>query len=142
MISKSCEYAFRATIFGKEQSTKKGNVIQSEMALKIHSPLAFTAVLHKAMKANVEILAKGSNSELYVEQANLNRVNLLKGVYVIDFDVLFVNFSLGYFNCEPEKTLNFAQSVNGWETRNKKNIRKYDFRCISSQISEWSNFLN
>ena len=142
MISKSCEYAFSATIFGNEQSTEKRNVGLSEMALKIHSPAAFTAVLHKAIKANVQISAEGSNSELYVEQKNLNRVNLLKRVYFADFDVLFVNFSLGYCNHELDKTANIAQPVNGWETRNKKNIRKYDFRCINSQNSAWSNFLN
>ena len=104
MFSKSCEYAFRASIYVTKQSIKQRKVSQREVAERTHSPEAFTAkILHKLVKANILNSTKGPNGGIFIEEKNLSKVKLMQIVFAVDGDSLFEDCNLGLGKCIPEK---------------------------------------
>ncbi|PKP16710.1 MAG: transcriptional regulator, partial [Bacteroidetes bacterium HGW-Bacteroidetes-23] len=96
MLSKTCEYAVRATLI-IAAATQEGNRISlREIARKIDSPESFTAkILQKLARNNIVDSLKGNGGGFYVSKEKLTKVTLGEIVLAIDGTALFKRCSLG-----------------------------------------------
>lgn len=101
-LSKSCEYAIRATIFiaRKSQMNEKSGII--EISEEIASPKHFTAkILQTLVREKVVSSYKGPGGGFYIEP---NRtLTLIDIIRAIDGDELFTSCALGLKQCSDKK---------------------------------------
>jgi Rrf2 family transcriptional regulator, iron-sulfur cluster assembly transcription factor len=102
LLSKSCEYAIRATIFIAKKSYKSERSGIIEISEEIGSPKHFTAkILQILVRKNVILSAKGPTGGFYVD-ANRN-LKLIDVIYAIDGNELFTSCALGLKKCSDKK---------------------------------------
>lgn len=102
LLSKSCEYAIRATIYiaRKSKNREKSGII--EISNEIGSPKHFTAkILQILVREKVVSSAKGPTGGFYIEPGT--NISLLHVVKAIDGDQMFTSCALGLKKCS-EKT--------------------------------------
>lgn len=100
MLSKTCEYAIKATLFlaQKAQQSERANV--KTIAAAIDSPDAFTAkVLQQLVKHGIVASVKGTNGGFFIEPKVLESLTLMQIVLAIEGDGLVENCVLGLKDC-------------------------------------------
>ncbi len=100
MLSKTCEYAIKATLFlaQKAQQSERANV--KTIAAAIDSPDAFTAkVLQQLVKHGIVVSVKGTNGGFFIEPKVLESLTLMQIVLAIEGDGLVENCVLGLKDC-------------------------------------------
>ena len=98
ILSKSCEYAIRATVYIALASRKNEKAGIIEVAEAIGSPMHFTGkILQNLVKKNIISSAKGPTGGFYIE--NGKELFLIDIVQAIDGDAMFTSCVLGLANC-------------------------------------------
>ncbi|HJP63542.1 MAG TPA: Rrf2 family transcriptional regulator [Mucilaginibacter sp.] len=98
ILSKSCEYAIRATVYiaGKTKKNEKVGII--EVAGAIGSPAPFTGkILQTLVRKKVLSSAKGPNGGFYIE--NGGSLFLIDIIRAMDGNGLFTSCVLGLEKC-------------------------------------------
>ncbi len=98
ILSKSCEYAIRATVYIAHSSKRNEKVGIIEVAKAIGSPMHFTGkILQALVRKKVLSSAKGPNGGFYIEDgATLFLIDIIKAV---DGNALFTSCVLGLEKC-------------------------------------------
>ncbi len=108
MLSKTCEYAVRATLIIAAETQQGNRISLREIARKIDSPESFTAkILQKLAKNNIVDSLKGNGGGFYVSKEKLTKVKLGAIVLAIDGDAVFKRCSLGLNDCSEVKPCPF-----------------------------------
>lgn len=102
MISKSCKYAFRATILLASKSDENVKLSVKEIAEKIEAPQAFTGkVLQILKKHRIICSLKGPYGGFFCEKRHL-KLPIIQIVNAIDGLAIFNECILGLHNCSDE----------------------------------------
>ena len=102
LLSKSCEYAVRATIYiaKKSNNGERSGII--EISKEIDSPQHFTAkILQTLVRAGVISSLKGPAGGFYLDTGK--NIALIDIVRAIDGDQLFTSCALGLKKCSESK---------------------------------------
>ncbi|HVW14904.1 MAG TPA: Rrf2 family transcriptional regulator [Mucilaginibacter sp.] len=98
ILSKSCEYAIRASVFVASKSQKKQRVGINEVSEAIGSPRAFTAkILQTLVRKNILSSAKGPAGGFYLERSD--SLHLIDIIRATDGNGLFISCVLGLRAC-------------------------------------------
>ena len=98
ILSKSCEYAIRATVYIASKTGKNEKVGIIEVAKAIGSPAPFTGkILQTLVRKKVLSSAKGPNGGFYVE--NGDSLFLIDIIRAMDGNDLFTSCVLGLEKC-------------------------------------------
>jgi Rrf2 family protein len=98
ILSKSCEYAIRATVYVAIKSNKNEKAGIIEVAKAIGSPMHFTGkILQSLVRKNILSSAKGPTGGFYIE--NGQSLFLIDVIRAIDGNGLFVSCVLGLEKC-------------------------------------------
>ena len=104
MLSKTCEYAIRASIFIATQSSQNKRVTIKEIAENIDSPLSFTAkILQILAKKEIVHSVKGIGGGFEIPKDDIKKINLAQIVIAIDGEALFTSCGLGIDHCSEER---------------------------------------
>ncbi|MFO7721161.1 MAG: Rrf2 family transcriptional regulator [Gillisia sp.] len=102
MISKSCKYAIRATVFIASQAVKNVKPGVKEIAEEIEAPPAFTAkILQNLSKYKIVTSLKGPYGGFYCENYQLD-LPVIDIVNAIDGVAVFKECVMGLHNCTDE----------------------------------------
>ncbi|HBI00180.1 MAG TPA: Rrf2 family transcriptional regulator [Flavobacterium sp.] len=108
MLSKTCEYAVRATIIIAAETQQGNRISLREIARKIDSPESFTAkILQKLAKNQLVDSSKGNGGGFYVPHEKLTKIKLGDIVLAIDGDAIYKRCSLGLNDCSEVKPCPF-----------------------------------
>lgn len=108
MLSKTCEYAVRATIIIAAETQQGNRISLREIARKIDSPESFTAkILQKLAKNKLVDSSKGNGGGFYVPREKLTKITLGDIVLAIDGDAIYKRCSLGLNDCSEVKPCPF-----------------------------------
>lgn len=108
MLSKTCEYAVRATIIIAAETQQGNRISLREIARKIDSPESFTAkILQKLAKNQLVDSSKGNGGGFYVPREKLTKIKLGDIVLAIDGDAIYKRCSLGLNDCSEVKPCPF-----------------------------------
>ena len=104
MLSKTCEYAIRASIFIATQSSQNKRVTIKEIAENIDSPQSFTAkILQILGKKEIVHSVKGIGGGFEIPKDDIKKINLAQIVIAIDGEALFTSCGLGIDHCSEER---------------------------------------
>ena len=104
MLSKTCEYAIRASIFIATQSSQNKRVTIKEIAKNIDSPQSFTAkILQILAKKEIVHSVKGIGGGFEIPKDDIKKINLAQIVIAIDGEALFTSCGLGIDHCSEER---------------------------------------
>ena len=104
MLSKTCEYAIRASIFIATQSSQNKRVTIKEIAKNIDSPQSFTAkILQILAKKEIVHSIKGIGGGFEIPKDDIKKINLAQIVLAIDGEALFTSCGLGIDHCSEER---------------------------------------
>jgi len=102
MISKSCKYAIRATVFIASQAANKRKLGVKEIAEEIEAPPAFTAkILQILNKHKIVTSLKGPYGGFFCEAYQLN-LPVIDIVNAIDGTAVFKECVMGLHLCSDE----------------------------------------
>jgi Rrf2 family iron-sulfur cluster assembly transcriptional regulator len=110
ILSKSCEYAIRATVYvaRKTKTNEKAGMI--EIAEAIGSPMHFTGkILQTLVRKKILSSAKGPAGGFYIE--NGHSLFLIDVVRAIDGNGLFVSCVLGLEKCSESQPCPMHEQV-------------------------------
>lgn len=108
MLSKTCEYAVRATLIIAAETEQGNRISLREIARKIDSPESFTAkILQKLARNNIVDSLKGNGGGFYVSRDMLQKISLADIVKSIDGHAIFNACSLGLHDCSDDKPCPF-----------------------------------
>ena len=104
MLSKTCEYAIRASIFIATQSSQNKRVTIKEIAKNIDSPQSFTAkILQILAKKEIVHSIKGIGGGFEIPKDDIKKINLAQIVIAIGGEALFTSCGLGIDHCSEER---------------------------------------
>lgn len=104
MLSKSCEYGIKATLFIAQKSQDEDRVSLKQISDAIDSPIAFTAkILQKLVKSDIINSKKGPTGGFEIDKERLSQINLKQIVLAIDGNKLFEGCALGFSVCNPNE---------------------------------------
>ncbi len=103
MLSKTCEYGVKATIYIALQSMSGKRTSLKYITKEIDSPEAFTAkILQKLAKANIVESIKGLNGGFEISEEKRKNTKLSEIVFALDGDELAHRCFLGLPQCSHE----------------------------------------
>jgi Rrf2 family iron-sulfur cluster assembly transcriptional regulator len=104
MLSKTCEYAIRASIFIATQSSQNKRVTIKEIAENINSPQSFTAkILQILAKKEIVHSVKGIGGGFEIPKDDIKKISLAQIVIAIDGEGIFTSCGLGLDHCSEER---------------------------------------
>lgn len=110
ILSKSCEYAIRATVYVALKSQKSEKVGIIEVAKAIGSPMHFTGkILQTLVRKKILSSAKGPNGGFFVE--NGQSLFLIDIIRAIDGNGLFTACVLGLEQCSATEPCPMHEQV-------------------------------
>jgi len=110
ILSKSCEYAIRATVYVALKSRKNEKTGIIEVAEAIGSPMHFTGkILQTLVRKKILSSAKGPTGGFYIE--NGGKLFLIDIVRAIDGNGLFTSCVLGLEKCSETQPCPMHEQV-------------------------------
>jgi len=110
ILSKSCEYAIRATVYVAHKSRKNEKAGIIEVAKAIGSPMHFTGkILQTLVRKKILSSAKGPNGGFYLE--NGQSLFLIDIIRAIDGNGLFTSCVLGLERCSENQPCPMHEQV-------------------------------
>ncbi|WP_310993724.1 RrF2 family transcriptional regulator [Aequorivita marina] len=102
MISKSCKYAIRATVFIASKAKEKIKVGVKEIAEEIEAPEAFTGKILQALnKSKIVTSVKGPYGGFYCDETQLS-LPIIDVVSAIDGTGVFTDCVFGLHQCSDD----------------------------------------
>ncbi len=103
MLSKTCEYGIRATVFIALQSILGNRTSLKYIAVEIDSPEAFTAkILQKLVKDKIIESVKGLNGGFEISREKIKSTKLSEIIYALDGYDIRSRCMLGLPHCSPD----------------------------------------
>lgn len=102
MVSKSCKYAIRATVFIASKAQEKIRVGVKEIAEEIEAPIAFTGkILQLLTKNNIVSSLKGPSGGFFCDERQLD-LPIIEVVNTIDGMSVFTDCVFGLHQCSDD----------------------------------------
>lgn len=102
MISKSCKYAIRATVFIASKATENIKVGVKEIAKEIEAPEAFTGKILQTLNKNKIVTSlKGPYGGFYCDESQLD-LSIIEVVSAIDGTGVFTDCVFGLHQCSDD----------------------------------------
>jgi Rrf2 family protein len=140
ILSKSCEYAIRATVLVacKSQQGEKVGII--EVAKSIGSPMHFTGkILQTLVRKKILSSAKGPNGGFYIE--NGQSLFLIDIIRAIDGNGLFVSCVLGLEKCSETQPCPMHEQVRPIRDQLMKEFSKQSVNDMVNDFEKNKYFL-
>ncbi len=104
MFSKTCEYAFRATLLLASYSLEGRRASVKEISDETNSPQAFTAkVLQTLCRGGIVLSVKGKQGGFEISKEQMKNTYLSQIVTLMDGDGVFAGCGLGLPICNAKK---------------------------------------
>ncbi|HZX59191.1 MAG TPA: Rrf2 family transcriptional regulator [Mucilaginibacter sp.] len=135
ILSKSCEYAVRATVYIALSSKKNEKVGIIEVAKAIGSPMHFTGkILQALVRKKVLSSAKGPNGGFYIEDGeSLFLIDIIKAV---DGNALFTSCVLGLEKCSEAQPCPMHEQV---KPIRDQLLVEFSKQSVNHLVSEFEN---
>lgn len=142
MLSKTCEYAVRATLVIAAETEQGNRISLREIARKIDSPESFTAkILQKLARNSIVDSLKGNGGGFYVSKEKLIQVTLSDIILAIDGEALFKRCSLGLNDCSEIKPCPFHNQYKPIREQLKLALDSTSLADLVSGLVSHSTFL-
>ncbi|MEZ4838624.1 Rrf2 family transcriptional regulator [Flavobacterium filum] len=142
MLSKTCEYAVRATLVIAAETEQGNRISLREIARKIDSPESFTAkILQKLARNNIVDSLKGNGGGFFVSKEKLIQVTLSDIILAIDGEALFKRCSLGLNDCSEIKPCPFHNQYKPIREQLKLALDSTSLADLVSGLVSHSTFL-
>ncbi len=142
MLSKTCEYAVRATLIIAAETEQGNRISLREIARKIDSPESFTAkILQKLARNNIVDSLKGNGGGFFVSKEKLIQVTLSDIILAIDGEALFKRCSLGLNDCSEIKPCPFHNQYKPIREQLKLALDSTSLADLVSGLVSHSTFL-
>ncbi len=141
MISKSCKYAIRATVFIASKAKENIKVGVKEIAEEIEAPLAFTGKILQTLNKNKIVTSlKGPYGGFYCDENQLD-LPIIDVVSTIDGMEVFTNCVFGLHQCSNDHPcpMHFEYS----KTRDQMftSFKNTTIRSLAESLNTGSAFL-
>lgn len=142
MLSKSCEYAIRATIFIYNKSKDNDNRISiDDIAEGINTPRHFTAkILQTLSKQQIISSIKGPNGGFYMT-ALQGKIKLLKIVHAIDGNQLTEGCFLGLEHCNENHPCPIHEDYKPIRKNLMTMLQNNDIESLANRLENDLSFL-
>ncbi|MCB0443907.1 MAG: Rrf2 family transcriptional regulator [Flavobacterium sp.] len=142
MLSKTCEYAVRATLVIAAETEQGNRISLREIARKIDSPESFTAkILQKLARNNIVDSLKGNGGGFFVSKEKLIQVTLSDIILAIDGEALFKRCSLCLNDCSEIKPCPFHNQYKPIREQLKLALDSTSLADLVSGLVSHSTFL-
>ncbi|MBC8882610.1 MAG: Rrf2 family transcriptional regulator [Flavobacteriales bacterium] len=142
MLSKTCEYAVRATLVIAAETDQGNRISLREIARKIDSPESFTAkILQKLARNNIVDSLKGNGGGFFVSKEKLIQVTLSDIILAIDGEAIFKRCSLGLNDCSEIKPCPFHNQYKPIREQLKLALDSTSLADLVSGLVSHSTFL-
>lgn len=141
MISKSCKYAIRATVFIASKAKENINVGVKEIAQEIEAPKAFTGKLLQILnKEKIVTSLKGPHGGFYCDENQLD-LPIIKVVSAIDGLGVFTDCVFGLHQCSDEYPcpMHFEYVKNRSEIHHS--FKNTSIRSLANSLNSGDSFL-
>ena len=141
MISKSCKYAIRASIYIAARTKEGEKPGVKEVAKEIEAPAAFTAkILQTLNRSKVVTSIKGPYGGFYCSEEQLE-MPVLEVVNAIDGLDVFQECVMGLRQCADAHPCPMHNKYAGTRDRLLKNFRETSVGSLAEDLSEGSAFI-
>jgi Rrf2 family protein len=142
MISKSCKYAIRATLFVASNINEGIKLSVKDIAKEINAPEAFTAkILQSLTKHKIVTSLKGPNGGFYSEEQHL-KLSLINIVNAIDGLSFFHECGLGLKQCSDKHPCPLHNDYKGARDKMLKVFNKTTIGQLSKTVKKGNSFVN
>lgn len=141
MISKSCKYAIRATIFIASKAKEDSKVGVKEIAKEIEAPVAFTGkILQILNKNNIVTSLKGPYGGFYCKENQLD-LPVIEVVRVIDGLAVFTDCIFGLHQCSDEHPCPMHHQYAKTRDQMQASFQKTTVGDLAEDLAEGSVFI-
>lgn len=141
MISKSCKYAIRATIFIASKAKEDSKVGVKEIAKEIEAPVAFTGkILQILNKNNIVTSLKGPYGGFYCEENQLD-LPIIEVVRAIDGLAVFNDCIFGLHQCSDEHPCPMHHQYAKTRDQMQASFQKTTVGDLAEDLTEGSVFI-
>lgn len=142
MISKSCKYAIRATIYVASRFNDETKLSVKEIAKEINAPEAFTAkILQSLTRHKIVTSLKGPYGGFYSEEQHL-KIPLINIVHAIDGLSVFTECGLGLKQCSDKHPCPLHNEYKGARDRMLKVFNETSIGQLSKSLKKGNAFIN
>jgi Rrf2 family protein len=141
MISKSCKYAIRATVFIASKAKEKIKVGVKEIAEEIEAPEAFTGkILQTLNKNNIVTSLKGPYGGFYCDESQLD-LPIIDVVSTIDGMDVFTNCVFGLQQCSNDHPCPMHVEYSKTRDQMFTSFKNTTIRSLADSLNSGSSFL-
>ena len=141
MISKSCKYAIRATVFIASKADENSKVGVKEIAQEIEAPLAFTGkILQILTKNNIVSSVKGPTGGFFCSDAQMN-LAVIEVVRVMDGMAVFSDCVFGLHQCSDEHPCPMHFEYAKTRDQMYASFKKMSIKSLAESLSSGIAFL-
>jgi len=142
MISKSCKYGIRATLFVASRINDGSKWGVKDIAKEINAPEAFTAkILQMLTKHKIVSSLKGPYGGFYCEEQHL-KMPIITIVNAIDGLSVFHECGLGLKQCSDKHPCPFHNEYKGAREKMLKVFNETTIGQLSKTLKKGSSFVN
>jgi Rrf2 family protein len=142
MISKSCQYALRATVYLASQFDKNIKLTVKQIAKEIDAPEAFTAKLLQTLnKHNIITSLKGPYGGFFMESHQLNEP-ILAVVRAIDGLQVFTSCGLGLKQCSEKHPCPLHNEYKSLRQKMLHTFEKMTIKKLAKNLEQGASFLS
>lgn len=142
MLSKSCKYAIRATLYVATQSESDSLSKLQDISKAIQSPEAFTAkILQTLVKNGIIESTKGRSGGFFISKSHAEEIKLKNIVDAFDGDEIYTSCVLGLDACHDEKPCPVHDNYVLIRTELRKLLEKTSIDKLSEGLKAGTTFL-
>lgn len=141
MISKSCKYAIRATVFIASKAKDNVKLGVKEIAKEIEAPAPFTAKVLQTLNRNKIVTSlKGPYGGFYCEPQQLD-LPVMQIVIAIDGENVFRECVMGLHSCSDAHPCPMHKNIANTQDRMLQSFRETSIRSLAKDLLEGSAFV-
>lgn len=141
MISKSCKYAIRATIFIASKAKEDIKIGVKEIAKEIEAPVAFTAkILQTLNKSEIMTSLKGPYGGFYCKENQLD-LPVIEVIRAIDGLNVFTDCVFGLHQCSDEHPCPMHNQYAKTRDEMQASFQKTTVRSLAEDLTKGSVFI-
>ena len=141
MISKSCKYAIRATVYIASKSKDNVKLGVKEIASEIEAPAPFTAKILQTLNRNKIVTSlKGPYGGFYCEPQQLD-LSVMQIVNAIDGENVFRECVMGLHSCSDSHPCPMHKNVADTQDRMLQSFRQTSIGSLAEDLLAGSAFV-
>lgn len=142
MFSKACEYGIKASTYIALQSMEGNRVSLKKIALKIDSPVAFTAkILHQLAKNDILESVKGPYGGFQIQKERIDSIKLSDIVYAIDGNSIYEGCALGFDECNATRPCPMHEKFVGIRDELKQMLQNTSLNELAARLEVGLTYL-